>query len=180
MANTTAPKIVDPTALPPADSEAELTPDQQRVKELEHLLAVSEGKKDRQPELVPQKDEEGKTVLIHFLEDGFTAQGQVWFRGQELMWNVDSPEYRDTKDRNGISWLKMTDQDQFRRFGKIFFRRGPWPGLGYDAIRPDDFPILNVSAGGNSSQQSHIEREAIQAAALKARNQRRMAPRMPR
>lgn len=65
-------------------------------------------------------------VLVHFLEDGFTAFSQVWYRGQEL---EITPEMREsTIDRAGKTWIDMDDSEQFERFERVMFRLGPWPG----------------------------------------------------
>lgn len=84
----------------------------------------------------PRKAAEAKkdTILLHFVEDGFTADGAVWVRGQELEYPLDSPEYEQTKDRNGDSWLDLvTDESaQIDRFGKVMFREGPWPYKDYE------------------------------------------------
>ena len=63
----------------------------------------------------------GDVILLHIVEDGFTAQGAVWMRGQELEFKKDTPEYRDTLDRNGKSWLDLLGDDaaQMEMFGKV-------------------------------------------------------------
>jgi len=39
-----------------------------------------------------------------------------------------TPElYEATKDRNGVSWLDMTDEEKMERFGEIKFAEGPAP-----------------------------------------------------
>lgn len=76
----------------------------------------------------------GDTILLHIVEDGFTASGAVWMRGQELEFKKDTPEYRDTLDRTGKSWLDLLGDDaaQMEMFGKVMFRPGPWPGAGFE------------------------------------------------
>jgi len=84
----------------------------------------------------PKAKEQGssETILFHVVEDGFSAQGVVWVRGQELEFVKDSPEYKDTLDREGNSWLDMVGDDaaQMQRFGKVMVRPGPWPGTDYE------------------------------------------------
>lgn len=85
------------------------------------------------PEPVQGDAREGERVLVHFTEDGLTANGRTWYRGQELEFIVGEPEYEDTKDRYGKSWLEMDDAAQMKRFGRVMFRPGPWPGESYDS-----------------------------------------------
>jgi hypothetical protein len=111
--------------------EDQLTPEQKQIRYLQDQLARERGSKDPEQELAApaQPGAEGN-ILIHFLEDGFTALGAVWYRGQELEFEPDSPAYRDTCDRTGWTWLSLAGDDfaQVKRYGKIYFRRGPWPG----------------------------------------------------
>lgn len=76
-----------------------------------------------------------ETIIVHILEDGFTAAGRVWYRGQELEYTVGEQSFEDTKDRLGVSWLLYDDSDQMRHWGRVMFRRGPWPGLEYEDSR---------------------------------------------
>lgn len=75
--------------------------------------------------------EEKEYLTIHFLEDGHTALGQVWYRGQELTFEVGGEAYNSTFDRDGHSWLDLLDdpREQVLRFGGQKFARGPWPFL---------------------------------------------------
>ena len=76
-------------------------------------------------------DVAAEIILIHVLEDGFTAHGRVWYRGQELEYETESRPYRDTLDKAGNSWLLMDDAAQMRAYGRVMFRPGPWPGEPY-------------------------------------------------
>lgn len=78
---------------------------------------------------------DGETLVIHVREDGFTANGRVWYRGQELEFTVGAQNYRDTCDRYGNSWLALDDAGQIRRWGQVMFGHGPWPGLPFDNER---------------------------------------------
>jgi hypothetical protein len=75
---------------------------------------------------------DGQSVLIHIREDGFTACGRVWYRGQELEFTVGQPNWEDTKDIKGNSWVLQTESDQLRRYGRVMFGLGPWPGSEWD------------------------------------------------
>lgn len=71
--------------------------------------------------------------LIHFLEDGFTAFSQTWYRGQEL--EITEAMFAETIDTEGTSWLDaLTKAEQYKRFGKLMFDEGPWP---YEAWEDD-------------------------------------------
>lgn len=111
------------------------------------------------------EDEEGDVILIHFLEDGFTAQGATWYRGQEVEVTVGDDRWNESLDRNGGTWFSFTERDQMERYdGRIMFRRGPWPGATYlDAEWASDGPPV-----------SELER----ADELERRRQRQ-APRLP-
>lgn len=173
-----APEIVDVLGgdVSTPDAPVEETPEQRRIKELEHQLALSQGRKDLKPEFV-ESPESKEAILIHFVEDGFTASGVNWKRGQEVVFVPGTKPYEQTKDRHGVSWLAMDDRVQMHRFGKVFFRRGPWPGLGYDAITPDDFEALNVI--GTKQAMGPLDAAQLRRAAEMERNRRRSAPLMP-
>lgn len=110
------------------------TAEQREIRELKEQVKAlmaqpqPDSEPDSEPTKVEETPEEGDTFLIHFLEDGITAQGQVWYRGQELEFMVGSKAWNDTFDRFGKSWILMSENDQADRKGKVYFRRGPWPG----------------------------------------------------
>jgi hypothetical protein len=118
---------------PPKDVVAEETPEQKKIEELEAKLALLMSRLETPvdvgqaptPEVVEEKvsDDDGKTIVIHVLEDGFTAIGRTWYRGQELTFTVGTQQYENNK-----VWLNQTKQDQYRRWGKPMFDHGPWPG----------------------------------------------------
>lgn len=183
-----ASKIVDPMSYDTdpenvaADPEVGTAPDtepsadQLRIQELEHRLALAEGKKDVQGALEfaePNAD----NIVIHFLEDGLTALGQVWMRGQELEFARDGQAYRDTKDRTGWSWLSLVEDEfgQVSKWGKVMFRRGPWPGKTY---RDGTYEILGqVTGAGTVPAPSQAELATAEEA---ERARRRAAPVLPR
>ncbi len=127
------PDRAEPAPAPdPAPTPTEeLTPDQRMIRELQNQLALERGKKDGELQYdVLAQPGSADNILIHFLEDGLTAQGTIWYRGQELEFEVGSQAYKDTFDRLGRSWLSLVDDEpaQAERGGKVMFRRGPWPG----------------------------------------------------
>jgi hypothetical protein len=175
----------EPPTPPPAPGPTEpvlapqqLTPEQRRIRELEHQLAKERGHKDPATQLeTPTAD--GENILIHFLEDGFTALGQVWYRGQELEFTKGSAVYRDTCDRNGRSWLDLCRDDfaQVERYGRVMFRSGPWGGKSYkDAVKAPYEQLKSLTGAGTVPPPSEDDL-AKAAAAEQAR--RRAAPRLP-
>lgn len=177
-AGWTAPSADQPAPAPaPARPvpEAQLTPDQRRIRELEDHLAKERGRKDSEPEAEPVADAAADgNLVVHFCEDGITALGKVWYRGEQRVF--DQRAYRDTCDRHGRSWLDLVDdeQGQIGRWGKVMFRRGPWPGkrlldaaAGYEPLKP---------LSGSSVAPTLAELEAADRAETAARA---TAPRLP-
>jgi hypothetical protein len=71
------------------------------------------------------------SYLIHFVEDGHTAFGQVWYRGQELLVKKDSDQFKQTltdPEDASTTWLALDEYGQIRRWGRRVFRPGAWPG----------------------------------------------------
>ncbi len=171
---------------PPAPQEAavdtsapdnELTPEQREIKALRDRLARETGKKDVEPEIdETPASANGDTIVIHFLEDGATALGKLFYRGDELEFVVGSQAHRDTFDRNGKSWLDLRFDEfaQAERFGgRIMFRNGPWPGKTYADGRYEN---LRSATDPNSVVRPPTPEELD--AAERARK-RRAAPRLP-
>lgn len=101
---------------------------------LDDLLALTQDtpKEEHHPEPPPEQTEkepeapENPDILIHFVADGKTAFGQVWYRGQEL---VVTPEmYESTKNDEGVSWIDADEYEQVEKYGHVKFRKGPWRG----------------------------------------------------
>lgn len=163
----------EPLAVP---AEPVLTAEQREIKNLRDQLAKMSGKKD----VLPTVDELSRpgddgNILIHFLEDGFSALGKVWYRGQELEFEVGSQAYKDTFNRNGVSWLDFRHDEfgQVDRFGKIMFRSGPWPGKTYAAGTYE--PLKEIGGSGSVKQPSAAEIEAAEKA-RKLRAAPKLAP----
>src|SRR4030095_14516894 len=117
-----------------------------------------------------------ENIIIHILEDGFTVLGKVFYRGDELEFIPGSQAYNDTKDRNGVSWLDVGLEDEYAqvdKWGKIMFRRGPWPGKGYAAGAGRYAKMRGVSGDGHVTGPSEEQLTALDEAARKAR---RLAP----
>lgn len=113
----------------PEGIDEEETPAQKRIKELEDQLARRNTMiLDRAPETFVADSGPGEKILIHFLEDGFTAFGQVWSKGQEIEVVVGSENWKRTLNRSGTSWLDRRNDPtaQRLRYGKIMFAEGPY------------------------------------------------------
>ncbi len=149
------------------------SPEQARIRELEDRLAQELGKKDPEQEF-EEAVAEGETILIHFVADGLTALGHIWYTGQELEFTVGSQAYKDTCDRNGRSWLTLRDdpEAQEARWGHVKFRSGPWRGASYaEAKAKGRFERLKGAA-------EYTEAD-LAAADLAEARRRRAAPRLP-
>lgn len=121
----------------------ELTPKQRQIQELRDKLA------QRQAEEIAaaapsyeSTDPSAEKILIHVLEDGITLQGEVWYRGQEIEFTVGSLAHKQTFNKHGKSWLDMADDEdaQYNRWGKLYFRSGPWRGRRLGQITMADLP----------------------------------------
>jgi hypothetical protein len=65
-------------------------------------------------------------VVIHFVDDGFTFGGAVYYRGQELSLNpLDHP------------WVNMPRTRQIQKWGKQLFAKGAWPYGGFNLNDPE-------------------------------------------
>lgn len=171
---------VDPVPTPEpeaATSDDVLTADQREIKRLRDQLARERGRKDVEPEVDQQEQQadDGDIILIHFLEDGLTVNGVIKYRGDELEFPVGSGSYRDTFNRNGVTWLDLRHDEfaQVERWGKIMFRPGPWPGKTYA-----DGTWESLRAEKGDGFVAAPSKEEIEAAE-KARSRSRRAPRIP-
>jgi hypothetical protein len=172
---------IEAVVLPPAPPkpERELTAEQRRIRELEDQLAKVLGSKEPDIELeAPKQPGNRENILIHILEDGFTALGHVWFRGQEIEFEPGSPAYNDTVDRTGWSWLALRDDEfgQVERWGKIMFRSGPWPGKSYTDAAGVPYDQVRDKNGNLLPPPGEDE---LAAAAAAERKRNRAAPRLP-
>ncbi len=119
------------------------TADTELVHQLERELSAARARLSGQDANVsawsagpaPIEPKNGERVLIHVREDGFTANGRVWYRGQELEFTVGAANWLSTCDRYGKSWVVLSEADQIRRYGQVMFGHGPWPGDPFDNAR---------------------------------------------
>lgn len=151
-----------------------------RVKHLENQIAVDGGRKDPVQELeVPPNG--GENIVIHIVENGFTALGQIWFRGQELEFDPSGKAYADTRDKYGRSWLDLRGDEsgQIERYGEVKFRAGPWTGRSYtDAAGAGlEYPLKPIREG-DPPVLPPTQAELHAAASMEAKRLR-AAPRLP-
>lgn len=142
QAQLAAPSVLPARAPGRPVPEEKLTPKQKQIREMQDALAK---KAAAELEAAPETlaDTEGESIRIHVVEDGFTAQGRVWYRGQELVFPIGSEVHEQTKDRLGQTWLDLDDSAQARRFGRVMFRKGPWP---FDV--PEDWAQAEAKRNG--------------------------------
>ena len=86
---------------------------------------------------------QGETVVIHMIEDGLTAFGQVWYRGQEIELGPGHPRWEQAR-----GWFMLDRPAQIDRWGKQFFAPGPWPGRRSYLDGADGFEQLAAEGGG--------------------------------
>lgn len=88
---------------------------------------------------VPKVRPDAKNVrTINFVEDGLCAFGKVWYRGEELSIDMDSPSWKTTLDVYGASWLDKDEEAQVEYWGKRMFRQGAWQGQDFDLNATDE------------------------------------------
>jgi hypothetical protein len=63
--------------------------------------------------------------IIHFTDSGLVFAGRVRLRGEQF--TLTEAQIESTRDRNGISWLNLSDEEQHARWGTVHFARGPIP-----------------------------------------------------
>lgn len=72
-------------------------------------------------------DAEG-AVTLHFVEDGFTVLGKVWYRGEELSVVPGTPQWEQSPIYRGKIFAELDEFEQEEIWGRRFFRQGPWRG----------------------------------------------------
>lgn len=142
--------------------EEDLTPAQRAARETQHLAALQAGQKDAP--LRFQKSSSPDKILIHIVTDGFTFAGNVWMRGQELEIGPDHPRWAEVQ-----RWIHMDDSQQMEIYGRVRFRKGPWPGRRSYAEGAGSFESVSINGQAWSGPSAA---ELQQADALEARRGR--------
>lgn len=74
-----------------------------------------------------------ESITVHFVEDGLTLLGKVWYRGEELTVNPSTPQWDEA-----AAVLQLDEYEQERRWGRRMYRAGVWRGKPItDAVDPD-------------------------------------------
>lgn len=141
---------------------SQLTPAERAERERQHAEAVAAASRF---ENAPQRfvPAEGEAILIHFVADGLTAFGQVWYRGQELAIGPDHPRWAEA-----LGWITLGRFEQIERWGEQKFDFGPWPGrrsyadaLGsFEQLRGTDSQGNRVTFSGPTEEQLRAADEA--------------------
>lgn len=142
------------------------------IRELQDQLAKERGRKDSEPEFeMLAQPGSGENIVIHILEDGFTALGQIWYRGQELEFEVGSQAYKDTFDRRGQTWLSLAGDDgaQIDKWDRVMFRVGPWPGR---SLSQSKVTFESVRGEGGASVPAPTAEDLARAEAAEAKRGR--------
>ena len=129
-------------------ASVELSPEEKHLLELEDQIAARRARVAENSPTQYDTAMEGEKILIHILEDGFIAQGESWYRGQQIEFVVGSEAHRQTFDRVGVSWLDLRDDvdNQYRLYGKEMFRSGPWRGRSWGSDLDDPASAERVAA----------------------------------
>lgn len=101
------------------DAEAKARRDQQHIEALAMNARIEQEIED----FAAQQDPSRQQVHIHFVTDGFTWAGQVWYAGQEIKIGPEHPRWP-----SALGWIRLTKSEQYQRYGKVFFDLGPFPG----------------------------------------------------
>jgi len=99
-----------------------LSDEEKAERDRQHAQALAAAQQFENQQLQYQPSQ-GESVLIHFVEDGFTFAGQVWYRGQEIEIGPDHPRWQEV-----LGWITLDKYQQIDRYGKQYFDHGPWPG----------------------------------------------------
>jgi hypothetical protein len=117
-----APRVGAKPELVPPKPAGQLDASERAARDAQHAAAITATARfEQQPEVIERTP--GEAVIIHFVDDGFTFAGRVWYRGQELEIGPGHPRWADAS-----KWILLSRFDQIERYGKQYFDHGPWPG----------------------------------------------------
>jgi hypothetical protein len=106
-------------------SYAALSGEEKARADREHAEAMAANLRAEQ-EVVPleqQQDPSEAKLRIHFVSDGFTWAGRVWYTGEEIEIGPKHPRWESAQP-----WITMTKTQQYERYGRVMFDHGPFPG----------------------------------------------------
>lgn len=145
---------------------------------IELLTDVESSVEDSGP--LDSMERDTNSFLIHFVCDGMSAFGYSWSAGQELELDKDSSDFAETLDRNGNSWMTMSDDEQTAAFGRVRHRPGPSPItnpiLNYE-VNVLDTPVANrTSADQTRFGNLYFSEKSLKAAAKDEQERGRGVP----
>ncbi len=149
---------------------AMLTAEEVAERERRHAEAVAAAAAFEQapdPDVLPVQ---GESILIHFVEDGLTFAGKVWYRGQEMEIGPAHPRWPEV-----VGWIILDAEGQTARWGKPYFVHGPWPGRRTYVDPSDRYEQLAVP-GSKDQQFSGPSEEQLRQADAAERQRARGVP----
>lgn len=163
-----APPVVNATTTPDQGVEADAAPEasEEGAPESADAAAAEEPAVPPLPSPVAPDDGGKKFIHVHFLDDGATFGGKVWYRGEELKTFEGDQWWNLVHDRNGNSILNLTEDEQWDKFGKHYYAPGPWPGKGFDPSKIK----YDGSLVDPETKQPILELQPHEIAALEAAN----------
>lgn len=87
---------------------------------------------------------EDGALTIHFVDDGFTVLGKVWYRGEELTLVPGTPQWDLAPRYRGKMFADLDEFDQEEIWGRRFFRAGPWRGRRITEVEDSDVPLSDA------------------------------------
>lgn len=92
------------------------------------------------------------SITVHFVDDGLTLLGKVWYRGENL---TITPGTQNWAEAHEI--LKMDEYEQEEKWdGRRFFRAGPWRGKALTEINEE---LLTDAERAQLAKAEQIRRE---------------------
>lgn len=151
----TAPRVRRTQAQIAADKLAE-------AKRIEELAAERAAK-------IPAPKVEPWSRTVHFLVDGYTACGNVWYYGQELTIREGTAEFELAFDSLGNFIFDKSIEEQLAQWGEVRYAPGPWKGKPYElGVQELDIPL------DNQNKTRTIVPDDKELAALKEANKNRL------
>lgn len=141
-----------------AKIEAEYAEKERQAAEARALAAEARPIAGREIDGDPTKD---GAVTIHFVEDGLTLLGKVWFRGEELTINPGTRQWDEVQvvfKGQKRCLITLDEDEQIERWGKRFFREGLWRGKPLSEILDDPDLTDDEKAALRKAQQIRDEK----------------------
>lgn len=160
---------VDPEVARPKPASV-LTQEERDARDQQHAetIRMTREFEQAQDRYAPVADE--KKILVHFVNDGLTWAGKVWYRGQELEIGPSDPRWQ-----SALRWITLDKVGQMNRYGKLMFEPGPWP---YGTSYLDETGHVPLRSGKekDSAKFAGPGQDALARAAEEERRRARRAP----